>query len=366
MNNDLFYKIALTFIPNVGAVLAKNLVAYCGSAQAVFEQTEKELLSIPDIGPVTARSILEQTVFRRAETELKRVNNNNLDVLFFTDEAYPFRLKQCHDAPILIYKKGNIDLNKHRYLAVVGTRNASAYGKKLTADLIDDCINKDIVIVSGMAFGIDIAAHRQAVKNKIPTIAVLGHGLDIFYPAQHKETALAMLDNGCWLSEYPFETMPDRENFPSRNRIVAGMCDAVVVVEAAKKGGALITADIAHSYARDVFAYPGRIGDTFSEGCNNLIRFNQGSLITSAADIFRLMNWDIDHPKAKKKSTQKVLFVELSSEEEQIVNACQLAKSMDEIAIHAHLPISKTASILFSLEMKGLIRALPGKEFELI
>ncbi len=366
MNNDLFYKIALTFIPNVGAVLAKNLVAYCGSAQAVFEQTEKELLSIPDIGPVTARSILEQTVFRRAETELERVINNNLDVLFFTDEAYPYRLKQCHDAPILIYKKGNIDLNKHRYLAVVGTRNASTYGKKLTADLIDDCINKDIVIVSGMAFGIDIAAHRQAVKNKISTIAVLGHGLDIFYPAQHKETALAMLDNGCWLSEYPFETMPDRENFPSRNRIVAGMCDAVVVVEAAKKGGALITADIAHSYARDVFAYPGRIGDTFSEGCNNLIRFNQGSLITSAADIFRLMNWDLDDVKSKKKSTQKALFVELSSEEEQIVKACQLAKSMDEIAIHAHLPISKTASILFSLEMKGLIRALPGKEFELI
>lgn len=364
MNNDLFYKIALTFIPNVGAVLAKNLVAYCGSAQAVFEQTEKELLSIPDIGPVTARSILEQTVFRRAEQELESILKNEIDVLFFTDEAFPFRLKQCYDSPILLYKKGNIDLNKHRYLAVVGTRNASNYGKELTKDLIDACIDKNIVIVSGMAYGIDIIAHRQAVKNNMPTIAVFGHGLDIFYPAQHKETAMTMLNNGGWLSEYPFETMPDRENFPSRNRIVAGMCDAVVVVEAAKKGGALITADIAHSYARDVFAFPGRIGDTFSEGCNNLIRFNQGSLITNASDIFRLMNWD-DQEK-KKKPIQKALFVELNQEEEQIINACKLVKSIDEIAITAQLPISKVSAALFGLEMKGVIRALPGKEFEVI
>ena len=364
MNNDLFYKIALTFIPNVGAVLAKNLVAYCGSAQAVFEQTEKELLSIPDIGPVTARSILQQTVFRRAEQEVESVLKNEIEVLFFTDEAFPFRLKQCYDSPILLYKKGNIDLNKLRYLAVVGTRNASNYGKELTRDLIDACIEKNIVIVSGMAYGIDIIAHRQAVKNNMPTIAVLGHGLDIFYPAQHKETAMAMLNNGGWLSEYPFETMPDRENFPSRNRIVAGMCDAVVVVEAAKKGGALITADIAHSYARDVFAFPGRIGDTFSEGCNNLIRFNQGSLITNASDIFRLMNWD-DQEK-KKKPIQKALFVELNQEEEQIINACKLVKSIDEIAITAQLPISKVSAALFALEMKGVIRALPGKEFEVI
>jgi len=175
---------------------------------------------------------------------------------------------------------------------------------------------------------------------------------------------MAMLNNGGWLSEYPFETMPDRENFPSRNRIVAGMCDAVVVVEAAKKGGALITADIAHSYARDVFAFPGRIGDTFSEGCNNLIRFNQGSLITNASDIFRLMNWD-DQEK-KKKPIQKALFVELNQEEEQIINACKLVKSIDEIAITAQLPISKVSAALFGLEMKGVIRALPGKEFEVI
>jgi len=175
---------------------------------------------------------------------------------------------------------------------------------------------------------------------------------------------MAMLNNGGWLSEYPFETMPDRENFPSRNRIVAGMCDAVVVVEAAKKGGALITADIAHSYARDVFAFPGRIGDTFSEGCNNLIRFNQGSLITNASDIFRLMNWD-DQEK-KKKPIQKALFVELNQEEEQIINACKLVKSIDEIAITAQLPISKVSAALFALEMKGVIRALPGKEFEVI
>jgi DNA processing protein len=365
MNNDLFYKIALTFIPNVGAVLAKNLVAYCGSAEAVFKQNKKQLQCIPEIGPITAKSILKQEAFMRAEKEIERIKKNNIEALFFTDNNYPFRLKQCHDSPILIYKKGNTDLNKHRYLAVVGTRNASVYGKKLTCDLIDNCIEKDIIIVSGMAFGIDITAHRQSIKNNIPTIAVLGHGLDIFYPSQHKETALAMLDNGSWLSEYPFETAPDRENFPSRNRIVAGMCDAVVVVEAAKKGGALITADIANSYSRDVFTFPGRIGDTFSEGCNNLIKYNQGALITSANDIFRLMNWE-DNTKKKNQQIQKSLFIELTPEEEKIVEACKLVKTIDEIAITALLPISKTSSILFSLEMKGLIRVLPGKEFELI
>ena len=179
MKNDLFYKIALTFIPNVGAILAKNLVAYCGSAEEVFNQTKKELLSIPDIGPVTAKSILHHTVFKRAEQEMERLLKNEIEVLFFTDDVFPFRLKQCHDSPILLYKKGKVDLNKHRYLAVVGTRSASNYGKELTKDLIDACSEKNIVIVSGMAYGIDIVAHRQAVKNNIPTIAVLGHGLDI-------------------------------------------------------------------------------------------------------------------------------------------------------------------------------------------
>lgn len=366
MNKEeqLLYQIALTMIPNVGPVLARNLLSYCGSLEAIFMQKASQLEKIPEIGPVTARSIARQKIFHLAEAEMKNVLRKKVKVLFYLDDEFPNRLKQCYDAPILLYFKGKIDFNKQRYLGVVGTRKATDYGRFLTEKLIEECAGKGIVIVSGMAYGIDICAHKAALKFGLPTVGVMAHGLDRIYPPDHTDVAREMTKNGGVLTEYPFNTDPDRENFPSRNRIVAGLCDALVVVEAAEKGGALITADIANSYSRDVFAFPGRVNDPYSMGCNKFIRDNRAGLISGAADLLRMMSWDDSEKGKKKKVTQPQLFVELSIEEERLMKVITHEKrDIDSIAIDAAMPMSKVSSLLFALEMKGLIRAYPGKQF---
>tara|TARA_B100000795_G_scaffold81725_1_gene58923 strand:+ start:6987 stop:8090 length:1104 start_codon:yes stop_codon:yes gene_type:complete len=364
MNSDKIYQIALTLVPKVGDVAAKKLIAYCGGAEAVFKESRKSLLLIPGIGSTIANSIVSQDLLSAAEFELKFMDQNNIKPIYFLDDAYSFRLKQCGDAPIMLYSKGLVNLNPKKIVSVVGTRRASEYGKHTTEKIIEGLSKlNDIVVVSGLAYGVDIAAHKACLKYNVPTLAVLAHGLDRVYPQMHSQVARDMQGNGGVLSDFMSGTKPDRENFPKRNRIIAGLSDATIVVEARKKGGALITADIANSYSRDVFAVPGRVGDENSEGCNNLIRRNQAALIQSADDICYLMGWD---KESEKNTSQQVsLFIDLNKDEQEILGILSSKEKLtiDLIGFQAKLSIPKIMQILLQLELKGLIRALPGNQY---
>ncbi len=366
-NESLFYQIALTFLPEVGDVRAKNLISYCGSVEAIFKMPKAKLEKIPGIGSATAANIFHSTkdseLLKRAEEEIKFIDKHKIIPLFFLDEKYPKRLLNCTDSPILLYYKGNADLNHQRMISIVGTRKATEYGKMLTEQLIEDLSSAKVMILSGLAYGIDICAHRASLKNNIPTVAVLGHGLDRLYPAQHSSTAKEMIVNGGLLTDYPSKTNPDKENFPNRNRIVAGMSDACIVIESAVKGGALITAEIANSYNRDVFAFPGSVKETYSQGCNYFIKTNRAGLIENANDLLEAMCWS--QSEKQKKKVQKELFIELDKEEKEIFSLFKNGDSlhMDQINFAAGLNNSKVAATLLELEFKGLIKALPGKQF---
>jgi DNA processing protein len=365
MTDQLLHKIGLTLIPGVGDVLGKKLVAYCGGPEAVFLEKRKSLEKIPGIGSQTLINILNHKVLSRAEEEISFIEKNKIKPLFYLDKDYPKRLQHCADSPMLLYNLGNADLNQHRIVGIVGTRSATEYGKKICEQVIEGLTSDNVMIVSGLAYGIDSCAHRSALKCGLPTIGVLAHGLDRIYPNSNRGMAERMLENGGLLTEFMSNTIPDRENFPRRNRIVAGMIDALVVVESAKRGGALITADIANSYNRDVFAFPGRIGDLYSEGCNYFIRTNRAVLIESADDIRYIMRWD-----ALKgiKNVQKKLFRDFSEDEEKILQVFGQEKesTIDEIMIKSQLPVSKIAGCLLALEFDGIISALPGKRYKLL
>lgn len=364
--DDLLYKIALTLIPGVGSVNGKSLVAYCGGVKAVFMEKKSALLRIPGIGEQTVHSISNHNVFGRAEEELAFIEKNNIKPLFYLDKEYPVRLKQCHDSPLLLFFKGKTDLNVPRIVAMVGTRKATEYGRDMCRKIIEGLIEYNVLIVSGLAYGVDTWSHKSALDHNLETVAVLGHGLDRIYPYANRALAERMLTSGGLLSEYGSNTMPDRENFPMRNRIIAGMSDAIVVVEAGESGGALITADIANSYNRDVFAVPGRIGDPHSEGCNKLIKINKAALIQSARDISYLLNWDV--PKRAAKTVQRQLFLSLSPDEELIVNTLKEKGDLeiDTLLIETKMLPSKAATVLLNMEFEGLIRCLPGKVYRLI
>ncbi len=362
----LLHQLALTFVPGIGDVLAKNLISYCGNAEEIFKTSHRKLLQIPGIGPKMAASILNPICFNKAETEMRFIEKNKVEAIFYTDAAYPKRLKNCIDAPIMLFFRGNADLNKQRVISIVGTRNATAYGRDLCEGLVAHLKDFEVTVVSGLAYGIDICAHKACVKNQISTVGILGHGLDRLYPAQHRNTAEKMMENGGLLTEFPSQTNPDRENFPKRNRIIAGMADATIVVEASVKGGALITAEIANSYNRDVFTFPGRIGDEFSEGCNFLIRFNKAGLLTSYADLAEQLGW-LDSKLTLKK--QQLLFpVDLNADESLIFEKLKLYEQLgiDDLAIKTNMPVSILAMNLLNLEMQGLVRTLPGKSYSLI
>lgn len=362
----LLDQLALTFVPGIGDVLAKNLISYCGSAEEIFKNSRHKLLQIPGIGPKMAASILNSDCHKRAEQELQFISKNKIQPIFFTDPAYPKRLKSCVDSPMMLYYKGQADLNRQRIISIVGTRKATNYGRQLCEELVDSLKNYEVTVISGLAYGIDICAHKACVKHEVPTIGILGHGLDRLYPSVHRNTAEKMLKNGGLLTEFPSQTNPDRENFPKRNRVVAGMADAIIVVEASLKGGALITAEIANSYNRDVFTFPGRIGDEFSEGCNFLVRFNKAGLLTSYADLAEQMGW-LDQVLPVKK--QQLLFpLDLTSEEKQIFKMLESGgqTGIDDLALKTNLPVSILAMNLLNLEMQGLVRALPGKFYSLI
>lgn len=363
MTNQKLYEIALTLIPGIGDVIGKKLVAYCGGAEAVFHEKKKALTKINGIGDNVVKCITTQDVIQRAEEELTFVEKNGIRPLFYLDADYPKRLQHCHDSPMMLYYKGNADLNVVKTIGVVGTRNISEYGKYVTEKIIEELSTDNILIISGLAHGVDACAHRSALKYDLATVGVLGHGMQTVYPAENRKLSTKMLEKGGVLTEFVSGTQPDRENFPQRNRIVAGMVDCLVVVESALKGGAMITADIANSYDREVFAVPGKIGDIYSEGCNYLIRTNKANLITSATDIRYVMRWDVD---TKTVAKQMRMFRDFSEEEQKIMDV--FAKNnvvhIDDIIVGTDLSPSKIASVLLSLEFDGVLTALPGKRYQ--
>lgn len=360
------HQIALTFVNNIGPTLAKTLVSHFGDAESVFNASKSRLLNVPGIGGKTIGQLNFNEALIRAEAELRFIEKNDIEVIFYTESAYPKRLKNCNDSPALLYSKGNADLNVRHIVSIVGTRNATEYGKHLCRQLVEELQQYNVLVVSGLALGIDVTAHRECVKLDMPTVGVLGHGLDRLYPGQNRSTAEKMILNGGLLSEYPSGTIPDRENFPQRNRVVAGMADATVVIEASVKGGALITAEIANSYNRDVFAFPGRVGDDYSEGCNFLIRNNKAALLTCAADLAYSLGWE----KTDKLQPveQFMLPIDLSAEEQTIFNILHQhtgAIAIDDLTIKTNMPTSRLAMNLLNMEMQGYIRSLPGKMYSL-
>lgn len=369
--DDLQYKIGLTLIKGVGPVLAKNLLAYLGDVKSIFYENKKHLSKIPGIGEVTASEITSQSVLKRAELEVEFILKNNIQAYFFSDKLYPYRLKECNDSPILLYYKGNKDLNSLRFVSIVGTRNATEYGKEMCQSIIKDIALKqpNVTIVSGLAYGVDICAHKCAIDNQLSTIGVLGHGLDRIYPAVHRPTAVKMLDNGGLLTEYPGGTNPDRQNFVQRNRIIAGMCDAIIVIESAERGGALITAELANDYNRDVFALPGRVNDEWSRGCNKLIRENKAALIETSDDLLRFMNWEETSLKRQENDNQMSLFSNLTDDEAEIIN--QLRKksngvNVNELTVELNMPFNKLSPKLLDMEFKGLVKCLPGGMYKIV
>ncbi len=365
MYNDLLYQIALTLVPNIGDVHAKALVNHYGSAQAVFKAKKKDLDNMEGIGIVRAKSIKEFTDFTSSEEEIKFLEKYKITPLFITDENYPKRLLNCYDSPALLYYRGNADLNTSRIVSVVGTRNNSDYGKSVCEKFIEELKSENVLIASGLAFGIDTIAHKAALKQNLQTVAVLAHGLDRLYPPQNKTLAKQITEQGGLLTEFISNTSPDKQNFPRRNRIVAGMCDALIVIESSKKGGSLITAELGNSYNKDVFAIPGRTNDLKSEGCNYLIKNNKAALINSAADFLEMMGWAAVPKSAAKK--QRALFIELAPNEKIIVDILQQQESIqiDELYFKSGLSSSAVASALLMLEMQQVIIALPGKLYKL-
>lgn len=361
----MLHEIALTMVKGIGDITMKSLISYCGSAEQVFKAKKSQLEKIPGIGSVTASSILRHSSFERAEKELLFIEKYKIEPLFITDQNYPKRLRNCFDAPTLLYYKGKADLNNQKVVAIVGTRNATSRGKAFCDQLMEGLQQHGVLVSSGLAYGIDIAAHKAALNQKMATVGVLGHGLDRIYPALHRSIAEKMLSEGGLLTEFPSETNPDSSNFPKRNRIIAGMADVVIVVEAARKGGALITAEIANSYNRDVFAVPGRIDDEFSDGCNFLIKTNRAQLLTRVEDIEYIMGW-MDDKLGKQKKAPQFLF-DLSPDDQNIVDLIRELGSMaiDDLQVKLNMSQSKLAMLLLNLEMQSILVALPGKVYRL-
>jgi DNA processing protein len=364
--SDLLYQIALTQVPMVGDVTAKLLYAHFGSAHNIFTSNNKQLQDTLGVGAGIAKSIIEHrdACLKRAEEELRFIEKNNIKTCVYGSESYPRKLRECHDAPLLLYYKGALEIDAKYTLAIVGTRKSTPYGEAITEQIIEDLKEYNVNIISGLAYGIDVTAHRSALQNNVPTIGVLAHGLNKLYPAAHAQVAKRMVESeGAVLTEFISGTNPDRENFPKRNRIVAGLSDAVLVIEAAASGGALITADIAHTYNKDVFAIPGRSTDELSMGCNNLIKYNKAALVTSAADLVRCMNWQ--KTTEKPVMVQESLFDFVNDEEKLIYDIIKTATNIqiDELSIQAKMPISKLSVALLNMEFSRQIKALPGKRF---
>jgi DNA processing protein len=368
MSDDILrYKIGIGMIPKIGPVLTRRLIAYCGSAEGVFKEKKNRLAKIPGIGEKLINHIVGHKNLDAVDVEIEFITKHNISALFYLDEGYPERLRQCEDAPVLLYVKGNTELNRKKVIGIVGTRNPTDYGRTLTRELVECMAGSypELLIVSGLAYGIDICAHKAALKHNLDTVGVLGHGLSVLYPSAHRETARQMIDQGALITEFRHDEKPDAPNFVKRNRVIAGLADATVVVESGEKGGALITADIANSYNRDVFAFPGRVSDKYSIGCNRLIKTNRAALIENMGDMEYLMGWQ----KSGKSvdAVQQDLFIELNPEETEILNILRKETHMtiDQLALYGNIPVSKLSAMLLNLEFKGLVTCLPGKVYQL-
>ncbi len=356
----------LLHVPNIGDVIAKRLIAACGSPTAVFDDKPYQLLKIEGIGKVTLNGLYDLEHLEAAEKEYEFVQNNEIEYSYFLDADYPSYLKHCIDAPVLLFKRGNIDFENRKIISVVGTRNITNYGSAFCESFIAEIAPLNPIIVSGFAYGVDIAIQKAAMGHGLQTIGCLAHGLNQIYPKVHKKYMQKVEKNGGFVTEFWSISNPDRENFLKRNRIIAGMSEATVVVESAEKGGSLVTADIANSYDRDVFAVPGRTSDKYSTGCNNLIKQQKARVITSVADLIYLLGWEID--QKPKKEVQKQLFVELDATEKEIYSYLQSngKQLLDTVALECKLPVFRVSSTLLNMEMKGVVRPLPGKLFEAI
>ena len=365
MQNQLLYQVALTLIPNIGDVNAKTLINHFGSADLIFKASKKELEQIEGIGYIRAQSIKNFNDFKTAEEEINFINKFKIKPLFITDKDYPQRLLNCYDNPVLLYYKGNADLNSSKIVAIVGTRSNSDYGKNICEKLIEELAQEDILIISGLAFGIDSIAHRTALKHQLKTIGVLAHGLDRVYPSQNISLAKQMIANGGLLTDFRSLTIPDRQNFPSRNRIAAGISDCIVVVESGVKGGSIITAEIGNSYNKDVFALPGRTSDLKSEGCNFLIKNNKAGMICNGNDLLENMGWK--KTKSPKRKLQRELFIEFTPDERIVVDLLQAEEEIhiDQLYFKSKLSSSAIAQALLMLEMQGIVSSLPGKIYKM-
>ncbi|MCP2026377.1 DNA processing protein [Flavobacterium sp. HSC-32F16] len=364
-DQELFYLLALLKVDGVGDIMAKKLLTNCGKAEAVFKTNVNQIAAIDGVGTVLLKNLKDKSIFEKANQELEFIKKNKIEVSYFQDENYPDRLKHCFDSPVLLFSGGTINLKNKKIISIVGTRQITSYGTEFCRKLIEDLAPLDPVIVSGFAYGVDIVAHQAAIDYNLQTIGVLAHGLNQIYPKTHKKYMSKMEENGGFITEFWSDSNPDKEKFVRRNRIVAGMTEATIVIESADRGGSLITANMANEYNRDVFAVPGRVTDKYSQGCNSLIKTQKANLLTNAADLIYMLNWDI---KEKFKPIQKQLFVELEPEEQKIYDFLQKngKELLDIIAIKCDFPIFKMSALLLNMELKGLIRPLPGKLFESI
>jgi DNA processing protein len=367
MNSELLYQLALTLIPNIGPVQAKILLQHC-NAEEIFHAKKTFLEKIEGIGPVRAAAIVAFKDFSQAEEEIKFIEKYKIKPFFLTDVAYPKRLLNCYDSPTLLFYKGEADLNAQKIVAIIGTRSHTDYAKQVTEKLVKELTEQNITVVSGLAFGVDGIAHKASVKNGVPTIGVLAHGLDQIYPAEHAGLAKDMIKHkGGLLTEFRSKSKPDKHNFPTRNRIVAGISDATIVIETGLKGGSMITAELANSYNKDVFAIPGKVTDIKSSGCNYLIKNNKAMLLTDAAELIQVMQWEDKATSKKQKRTQRELFIEMTSDEKVVVAILREKEKVhiDEINLKSGLSSSAVAAGILNLELQNVILSLPGKLYQL-
>ena len=366
MNSELLYQLGLTLVPNIGPVQAKILLQHC-EAEEIFHAKKSFLEKIEGIGTVRAASIVSFRDFSEAEEEIKFIEKYKIKTLFLTDKDYPQRLLNCYDSPTLLYYKGDADLNASKIIAVIGTRSHTDYAKQVTEKLVKEIAAQNVTVISGLAFGVDAIAHKAAMKNNLPTIGVLAHGLDHIYPSEHSGLAKEIIkENGGLLTEFRSNTKPDKHNFPTRNRIVAGMSDATIVIETGVKGGSMITAELANGYNKDVFAFPGKVTDAKSAGCNYLIKNNKAMLLTDAEELLQVMGWEERKKKSEARS-QKKLFIELSPDEKIIVDILRQKDTIniDELNMNSGLSSSAVAAAILSLELQNVMVSLPGKLYRL-
>ena len=367
MNSEtLQYQLALTMIPKIGAITARKLIEYIGSPEGVFMEKTSSLRSIPGVGEYLAAQVSMKSYLTEAEAEIMQMEKRGISPVWYQDETYPCRLKNCADAPLMLFYRGTPGFNRNKTLSIVGTRNATHYGREICEAIISKLAAgyPDLVIVSGLAYGIDIMAHRFALKYGLDTWAVLAHGLHTLYPSSHADVAGRIMKQGALMSDFPTTIKPERNNFLRRNRIIAGLSEATLVVESGPKGGALITADLAASYSREVFAIPGRVGDTYSSGCNRLIQNNLAALVESGTDIEKLLNWE---PEVSQQTEQERTVTEPLTEEEQLILRAindDPGLGQEILSIRTGIPLHKLSGTLLQMELRNWITTLPGNLYQ--